>query len=377
MKILHIILALTKGGAERVAVDLANAGVRAGHDVSMLLAYPVDPALMQNELDPRVDVRFVRPKRSRFGAYIATIPFILRAREWLKSHDIVHCHLTFGSVFGTLLGCLRRRPTIVETYHAVGVAIPAWKRALHRLLLKRRDATVLMAEDEYWLDFTNRQGHRLVKQIPNGVSQRPPAPKADVAAVRRAAGVPVKGRLVGTVGRLQHERRPDALVLAFGEAARMLPPSVHFLVGGEGPERAALTATANRMGIGDRVHFCGLVRDPAAVFANLELYVTINVGPITGIAALEAAMSGLPVVAFQMVPGYVGGATDWIWSSHDPVAVGNRIVELMTHSGAREALAAHQQAYAVKHHSLDAMARAYDDLYEEALRGKTTRGLAA
>ena len=56
---------------------------------------------------------------------------------------------------------------------------------------------------------------------------------------------------------------------------------------------------------------------PGEEFAILELYLTVNVGPTTGVAALEAAMSGLPVIAYQMVADYKSGSSDWIWSSRD------------------------------------------------------------
>ena len=79
-------------------------------------------------------------------------------------------------------------------------------------------------------------------------------------------------------------------------------------------------------------------------------------------------MSGLPVIAFQMLPTFAPGAGDWIWSSNDPVAVGQRLSELMMDADARLELAKRQQAYALEHHSLDAMARAYDGLCDAALR---------
>lgn len=374
MKILHVLPALTKGGAERVAVDLANASIAAGHEVSMVLAYPVDPALLQDELNPQVDVKFIRPRRSRAASYAAIVPFIHRHRKWLQSHDVVHCHLTYGSIFGSLLsGLTARSPAIVETYHAVGMEIPGWKRALHQLLLKRRDAVVLMAEDSYWRGFRNRHADHVVQLVPNGVSRRPAASQAHVAALRREAGVPADVGLVGSVGRLQHERRPDALVRAFAVAAETLPPSVHLLLGGEGPARAGLAELAHRLGIGDRVHFCGLVLDPAAVFGNLELYLTVNVGPITGIAALEAAMSGLPVVAFQMLSDSDQSDQDWIWSSNDPVALGRNVAALLSDCDVRRALADRQQRFALERHSLEAMADAYTGIYKDALHRRGGR----
>ena len=54
MKIVHVIPALTKGGAERVVVDLANAAVEEGHEVSIVAAVPAPPQLVAHALRPEV-----------------------------------------------------------------------------------------------------------------------------------------------------------------------------------------------------------------------------------------------------------------------------------------------------------------------------------
>ena len=61
MKITHLNPALTKGGAEKVLVDLANLAARQGHEVSIVSAIAVDPVLLQDQVDPRVKLHFVCP----------------------------------------------------------------------------------------------------------------------------------------------------------------------------------------------------------------------------------------------------------------------------------------------------------------------------
>ena len=48
----------------------------------------------------------------------------------------------------------------------------------------------------------------------------------------------------------------------------------------------------------------------------MNLYVTLNIGKLTGLAAMEAAYSGLPVLGIQL-SDYSTQANDWIWSSKD------------------------------------------------------------
>lgn len=373
MRILHVIPALTKGGAERVAIDLANQSMAAGHRVSLVAAYPVDPQLLQKDLDPKIDIRFVRQRKSRLGAYLSAFAWIARNREFLADQEVVHCHLTFGSVFGDILQ--RRigtntRPAVVETYHAVGMAIPAWKRWLHAHLLRRRDAVALMATDPYWRIWQSARRPNIVKIIPNGIVPRPPPSAERIEAYRRKACLPSDAFMIGSVGRLLHERRPDMLVKAFACAVAALPENAHLVLGGEGPERPRLLSLAASLGIADRVHLPGLVHEPGELLAHLRIYLTVNVGQTSGIAAIEAAQNGLPIVAYQMVTDYQPDPDDWIWSSSEASAMGQQLSQLATDGEARHALAARQKAYARQHHSAGAMALAYHALYKAAVNNK-------
>lgn len=372
MKLVHVLPTLSKGGAERVAAELANSAAREGHEVNLLLAYPVDPSLLQDSLDPRVKFHFVRQRRSRFAVYAWLLHWLFSNRLWLMSRDVIHCHLTFGSVVGSLVYALRAAggratPVIVETCHSVGMAIPAWRRSLDAALARQRDALVLMAVDNFWTRFRANHPDLEIREIPNGVVARPGPPAEAVQAYRRQVGIPAGARVIGSVGRLVHERRPDALLEAFAAAAGRMPDNVHLLLGGEGPERAALAARAQAHGIGDRVHLPGLVRDPAQLFDLVELYLTVNVGEVTGVAAMEAAMPGLPIVAFQMLADYRPTGNEWIWSSRDIGALADRIVALVADRRGRDLLAKRQQSHAIEHHSLASMARAYESLYHDLL----------
>ena len=175
MKIVHVLPTLTRGGGERVAVELANHSSKAGHQVTIVVAFLVDPALLQDELDPRVQVLWVSSSiGSRMGQYLGIFPWLWRNRLWLAKQDILHCHLTYGAVLGTIVGLWRRlsrtmQPVIVETYHAVGMNIPRLHRWFHAQMLARRDGVAFMAEDDYWEKFILEHPKFHSEVILNGV----------------------------------------------------------------------------------------------------------------------------------------------------------------------------------------------------------------
>ena len=114
----------------------------------------------------------------------------------------------------------------------------------------------------------------------------------------------------------------------FARVAKSLP-STHFVIAGDGPELDEVRRAAKRAGIAKQLHFPGFVVKPALPFSIFDLYITVSVGETTGIAALEAAMFGLPVIAVQLRKDYSHGATDWIFSSSESDALGARAVHAL------------------------------------------------
>jgi glycosyltransferase involved in cell wall biosynthesis len=376
MRIVHVLPALTKGGAEHVAIDLANAAVSAGHSVTILTAVLAPPEQAPAAVNDGIERRCLTAELSSPRlVYPSVVPWIVSNRKWLKSQDIVHCHLTFGAVFGTLLELVRgsgRRPAVVETYHATGMAISSLRRRVHAALLGHKDAVAFMADDPFWQRFAAARPHRLFRTIPNGVALLKAIDRLASERYRARIGLPGNVPVVGTISRLLHERRPDLLVDAFAELVRCFPSEVHFLLAGDGPERTELEEQARRLGLARRVHFPGLVLAPQEPLGLIDLYFTVNVGATTGIAALEAAASGVPVIAAQLSPDYLSTAADWIWSSADPREMGARAAALLSDPAALRMLGKKQQRYALEHHSAEAMARAYERLYEDAVARRGT-----
>jgi glycosyltransferase involved in cell wall biosynthesis len=356
-------------------IELANHAARNGSKVTVIAASPADPALQQSALDPRVEIRFVDPGgRGRGARYLKLVPWLLANRAWIASLDIVHCHLSWSAVFGSLVRLIGRRggrrPAIVETYHAVGMPIPRFHRWLHARLAASRDALVLMAEEEYWRRFLRRRPRLVSALVPNGITFRPTRRRDSpaAAAYAREIGLPEgAGPILGTVGRIVPARHPEAYPPIFADVSEAIGGNASLILAGDGPVRPKVEQLVRELGLEDRVHFTGEALDPSLPMALIDLYLTINVGPITGVAALEAAAAGLPVIAIQLVEGYEARPEDWIWSSRDLSAVATRAIELLRDEPARRALAERQQAHVEAHHSVEVMARAYDRLYERAL----------
>ena len=377
MKIVHVLPSLARGGGERLAIELANRQVDAGHEVSFVIGGSLPAERIHGGLDPRVRVHEVSTKsgRSRYGAML---PWVWRNREWLRSQDVLHSHLTYGALFATAFMRFSpsKRPAIVETYHAVGMPIPRAARWLHARMASQWDGLSLMVEDPYWRGFIERNPKVVAEVIPVGVDS-PRGGELSLAEreqYRSALGIPAGALVVSSIGRLVAERRPRAYLPVFAELSRLIDRDVHFLLGGDGPEREAMEADAQALGICKKLHFAGLVREIERPLAISDLYMTANVGPVPGVAGLQAIAAGLPTIAIQLRDDYSTPPTDWIWSSRDPTEIARRAAELLRDPAAAKTLATAQGQHLEAHHSAAAMAAAYERFYQAAIEAKNGSG---
>jgi glycosyltransferase involved in cell wall biosynthesis len=140
--------------------------------------------------------------------------------------------------------------------------------------------------------------------VPLGVNPLPAPSQRDIEAFRRSCGIEPGQRLLLTTGRLI-ERKGVAWFAR--HVMPKLPQDAVYVVIGEGPQRSVITSAARAAGVANRVRLAGRVSDVtlAAAYQCADVFVMPNV-PVSGdiegfgLVALEAASSGVPVVAAKL-----------------------------------------------------------------------------
>jgi glycosyltransferase involved in cell wall biosynthesis len=124
-----------------------------------------------------------------------------------------------------------------------------------------------------------------------------PAPTRTREQVRRSFNLPPLRPILLNVGRLTAQKNQDALIRVLA-----VVPQAHLALAGGGLKAEPLRALAAALGVSDRVHFLGPLS--AAAVADLYLAADLFVFPSTwetfGLAAVEAAMVGLPMVVADL-----------------------------------------------------------------------------
>lgn len=109
-----------------------------------------------------------------------------------------------------------------------------------------------------------------------------------------------KGSTLVYVGRLHREKLVEDLVRMMAVIKRLGDPknAMTLVIIGDGPERPNLEQLARNLSVEDCIRFVGRVRNED--LPNYLLSGFAFVSPLTGLSLIEAALCGLPIVAYEM-----------------------------------------------------------------------------
>jgi glycosyltransferase involved in cell wall biosynthesis len=361
MRIIQVQTQAEAAGAQRVS-DLVGAGLRRrGHDVRTVFMYRKTSAY---DADPHADFILNEKPQGLAGELRAAsglFAYLRRARP-----DAVISYQHFGNVFGTVGGRLAGARVLVANQSGVPLKGGARGIATH---LDRWMGTIGLYHhnvvNSAWTaaqfaDYPAAYRARL-RRIDHGVVA-PEGPTSKQAA-RQRFGLPAEVPLVVSTGRLNALKNHVSLVDALAAI-----PTAHLAIAGEGPEREAILARAEALQVTHRVHLVGEL-PPEGVFEFLaagDVFGFASEQETFGLAVVEAAIAGLPVVAYDLaVLREVLGAGDGASAAEFvvPQDVGALAASLRTalETGAVRSSASLREELADRY-SVERMCDAYDDL---------------
>ncbi len=150
-------------------------------------------------------------------------------------------------------------------------------------------------------------------------------------AARRELGLPAEAFLVGNGGWLIPRKRFDVFIDTAARVAGRVPRA-HFVICGDGSERAALEAQVTRLGLAGRVTFTGWVPDLTRYYQAWDVCLFNSDFDTLPCTPMEAAAEGCAVVASLRYGGlaeYVRNDVNGYFSNrHDPELLAERVVAL-------------------------------------------------
>jgi glycosyltransferase involved in cell wall biosynthesis len=377
-------------GAAIVVQRIAQGVAEAGHEVAVLCASEqsraptsvadgVTTVRLRSLPNPlRVGQRFTLWPRREVATYIRS-----------QRPDLLHFHDPFllalaarpaaaapGSPPAKVL-TLHQLPWFAAAYLPAIFGLQEWSTARlwssGRRIIQGFD--VVVTPSEMIADIVAAHiGHRPVV-ISNGIDvQRfnpQPASAVEARALREKYSLDPSLPVILHVGRIDADKRVDLLVRAAAQV--MHCTAAQLLIIGSGKRLPAVLRLAKELGIDGRCRFPGFVAasgDLPALYRLGAVFCTASTVEIQSSVVLEAAASGLPVVAFRSssMPEFVNeGVSGHLVEPLDVPLMAERIKSLLSDQTAASAMGRAGRQIAEQHAAADSI-RKHLALYESLLR---------
>lgn len=296
MRILHVVTRSQHRGAETAALELAHELDELGHHNRVIGLAPG----FDGRIEPEIPTL---GGRAGYGIR-GFAPALTRLRRLVRSErpDVILGH---GG-----------QPTQVAALASAGArSLLIWQR-------------ILEFPPEFWSSMQRRWWQRVVRRVDGVVALTPELvdevrrlgfggpvrvisnsrrPERFLAVDRTAAasklrtevGIADDVALVGLVGHLIEQKRPEraiAVLVGLLEAGAR----AHLVIAGSGPLSDSIAEEVVRRGLGDHVSMLGFRRDVEWVLAGLDVLLLPSEAEAVPGIAIEAQMSGCPVVTFPL-----------------------------------------------------------------------------
>jgi glycosyltransferase involved in cell wall biosynthesis len=286
MRISFVLAGLGAGGAEKVVALVSAHWVARGHRVSVI-AFDAADAPTYHGLDPAVRVVRLALPPDRGGGALRILRRVGRLRRELRRDrpDFVIAFLFKVNIITLLAARGLGIPVAVAERNHPGL------QAAHRLWSRLRRWTYPWASRLILQTEASRaalppalRGQGVV--IPNPIDRHARTPEADGP------------KILAAVGRLDRQKGFDLLLQGFA-LVEQRHPDWTLVIWGEGPERSALEAERDRLGLATRVVMPGLSAGSADWIGRAAAFVLSSRFEGFPNALAEAMAAGLPVVAFD------------------------------------------------------------------------------
>ncbi len=225
----------------------------------------------------------------------------------IKEHDIILLGDGVLGILGFALKLFTKKP-IISIIHGLDITydFPPYQWLWVGFFLKRMDRLIAVSRHTKAIAIEHGLSEEKISIIPNGVEE----PKdIGIHYVRIDLANYINTNLDGkkiltTIGRLTKRKG----VTWFTEfVLPKLPENFIYVIAGNGGEKANILAAASRAGVTDRVYLLGSVPDEIKMMLHrtADLFIQPNItvaGDMEGfgIAAIEATLAGLPVIASKI-----------------------------------------------------------------------------
>lgn len=293
IRIVFVVNGFAVGGGEKKLLELVSKLRRFHADEFHLTVCSVGQGgPLQGEFESTGVKTVVFPKTGKYD-----ISLVWKVKQLLKEEkaDIVQTTLFYADVIGSLAARLAGIKNILS-WEAITQPYNFKHLAAYRLAGKAFQYSIAVSHAIQNQVIVERHlPPRKTLTIPYGIDLEHFTPRTN-PKWRKEMGFKPTDLLLGTIARLTRQKGHAFLLDAVPAILKQFPQA-HFLLVGDGPLNEKLQSHANRLGVGNAVHFLGFRRDVREILNALDVFVLPSLYEGLPNAVLEAMACGLPVVA--------------------------------------------------------------------------------
>lgn len=320
----QLIESLNVGGAEVLAVRVANAMAEAGHESHLIVMSHA--GALRGFVSSAVKLHELSIERQPIGRPLAFVRSVRTGISRLETviHDeridVIQSHLPGANFWGLLL-ILRGQSSILSTIHnnqefrygdSDNPLRAMMRKRAYALLISRNVATIAVSaevRDSLARDLHLSAGaaSRIVA-IPNGVTVPPPRDDSARLAARARFGLDPEAFVFLAAGRLCEQKNFIDLISA-AAVVNSRNRKWRLVIAGDGPDRSKLESLIAGCDLIDRVTLPGNILEMPQLMAAVDAFIMSSLWEGLPLVLLEAMAAGLPVIGTR-IPGIMDVVRD-------------------------------------------------------------------
>ena len=298
LKVLNVLPYGDIGGSQKFVLSLCTYHDKRLFDVATAVLFtggPVSEDIARQDFE--VNVLGMRNGFDWVRA-LRLIPIIRRQKI-----DIVNVH--GQNPLGKLCSILSFPPVIIHTDHGTTLGSSIKRRA--RVVLSNRLLTPFI---NHFVAISKNMKQSLItrERVPegkitlvyNGIDVDKISRESGLKTrLKESLALPAAVPILGMVGRLAPEKQ-DPLLFKSLARLREQKTAFHAIIVGDGPDREALEALVQKMGLNECVRFLGYRNDVHGLLEIMDVFLFSSGGEAFSITLLEAMAKTKPIVAFDV-----------------------------------------------------------------------------
>ncbi|MCX6357297.1 MAG: glycosyltransferase, partial [Candidatus Aureabacteria bacterium] len=312
-------------------------------------------------------------KHARYDpTFLPRLAVLLRR---LRPH-IVHTHLFTADSWGRVASLIARVPVVVSSLQSVDLWLSPFQLMVERLTAVAAGRLIAVSREvaEFYATRVRIPARKLTV-VYNGIDVSCFPAAVSVGAKRRELGVPPDAVLVGVAARLEAQKNLGVWLRAAAIVAKRRSDA-HFVIAGDGSERARLESLMKTLGLSGRVHFLGVRRDIEEIIAACDLMAFSSRFEGLSLAVLESMASGKAVAATRIGGNceiIEDGVSGLLVEPGDPGALADACCRLLSDERERRAMGEAARRRIGERFTVERMVSETTRIYEEELAARGIR----